>query len=48
MKMDAPVIDDGANAPNGGSLFKRQTGEDGASGYSMLLASYAPGKGPDV
>jgi len=36
------------HAPNGGSLFKRQTGEDGASGYSMLLASYAPGKGPDV
>src|SRR6266576_1087558 len=48
VKMDAPVIDDGANAPNGGSLFKRQTGDDAAAGYSMLLASYAPGKGPDV
>ena len=47
MKMDAPVIDDGASAANGGSLFKRQTGDDGA-GYSILLASYAPGKGPDV
>jgi hypothetical protein len=47
VKMDAPVIDDGANAPNGGSLFKRRT-DDGADGYSMLLASYAPGKGPDV
>ena len=48
VKMDAPVIDDGANAPNGGSLFRRATGEDAASGYSMLLASYAPGKGPDI
>ena len=47
VKMDAPVIDDGANAPNGGSVFKRRT-DDGATGYSMLLASYAPGKGPDV
>jgi hypothetical protein len=48
VRMDAPVIDDGAKASNGGSLFRRQTGEDGASGYSMLLASYAPGKGPDI
>lgn len=48
MKMDAPVIDDGASAANGGSLFKRQTGDDGGAGYSILLASYAPGKGPDV
>jgi len=48
VKMDAPVIDDGAKAPNGGSLFRRQTGDDGAGGYSMLLASYAPGKGPDI
>jgi len=47
VKMDAPVIDDGANAPNGGSLFKRRT-DEGGGGYSMLLASYAPGKGPDV
>jgi hypothetical protein len=47
VKMDAPVIDDGANAPNGGSLFSRRT-DDGGGGYSMLLASYAPGKGPDV
>lgn len=47
VKMDALVIDDGANAPNGGSLFKRRTDEGGA-GYSVLLASYAPGKGPDV
>jgi hypothetical protein len=46
MKMDAPVIDDGASAANGGSLIKRPTGDDG--GYSILLASYAPGKGPDV
>ncbi|HEX3146058.1 MAG TPA: cytochrome c [Pyrinomonadaceae bacterium] len=48
VKMDAPVIDDGANAANGGSLFRRPTGDDGAAGYSMLLASYAPGKGADI
>jgi len=47
VKMDAPVIDDGANAANNGSLFKRRT-DDGGAGYSVLLASYAPGKGPDV
>lgn len=47
VRMDAPVIDDGANAPNGGSLLNRRT-DDGGGGYSMLLASYAPGKGPDV
>jgi len=48
VKMDAPVIDDGAHAANGGSLFRRPTGDDGAAGYSMLLASYAPGKGADI
>lgn len=47
VKMNAPVIDDGANAPNGGSLFKRRS-DEGVAGYSVLLASYAPGKGPDV
>ena len=47
VKMDAPVIDDGANAPNGGSVFDPRTG-DGGAGYSVLLASYAPGKGPDI
>jgi hypothetical protein len=35
MKMDAPVLDDGASAANGGSLFKRQTGDDGGAGYSI-------------
>jgi hypothetical protein len=30
------------------ALFKQRSGDDGAAGYSMLLASYAPGKGPDV
>src|SRR5258708_1443536 len=44
VKMDAPVIDDGAKALNGGSVFDRRTG-DGGAGYSVLLASYAPGKG---
>jgi hypothetical protein len=48
VRMDAPVIDDGASAPNGGSLFNRRTGDDTGAGYSALLASYAPGKGPDV
>jgi hypothetical protein len=48
VRMDAPVIDDGASAPNGGSLFTRRTGDDTGAGYSALLASYAPGKGPDV
>ena len=48
IRMDAPVVDDGAAATNGGSLFTRPTGEDVGAGYSMLLASYAPGKGPDV
>jgi len=48
MKMDAPVVDDGAQAANGGSLFRRQTGDDGGAGYSILLASYAPGKGADI
>jgi mono/diheme cytochrome c family protein len=47
VKMEAPVIDDGAKSPNGGSLFNRRTDDD-AGGYSVLLASYAPGKGPDV
>ncbi len=47
VKMDAPIIDDGANAANGGSLFARRTDGSG-DGYSVLLASYAPGKGPDV
>lgn len=46
VKMDAPVIDDGANASNGGSLFKNRG--EGVAGYSILLTSYAPGKGPDI
>ncbi|MEK6406001.1 MAG: thiol-disulfide isomerase [Acidobacteriota bacterium] len=48
VKMDAPVIDDGASAPNGGSVFKRRSPEEGADLFSILLTSYAPGKGPDV
>jgi len=28
-------------------VFDRRTG-DGGAGYSVLLASYAPGKGPDI
>ena len=48
VKMDAPVIDDGANAPNGGAVYKPRTPEDGGGSFSTLLASYAPGKGSDV
>jgi hypothetical protein len=48
VKMDAPVIDDGANAPNGGSVFKRRIGEEGTDPFSILLAGYAPGKDPDI
>jgi Copper type II ascorbate-dependent monooxygenase, C-terminal domain len=45
---DAPVIDDGASAPNGGAAFNRSTSAQGRDRFSILLASYAPGKGPDV
>lgn len=48
VKIDAPVIDDGARAINGGSLFKRRPSEQGSDLFSILLTSYAPGKGPDV
>jgi hypothetical protein len=48
VRMDAPVIDDGASAANGGAVFRRRTGEEGTDRFSVLLASYAPGKGPDV
>jgi hypothetical protein len=48
VKMDAPVIDDGARAVNGGSLFKRRASDEGSDLFSILLTSYAPGKGPDV
>ena len=48
VKADAPVIDDGANAPNGGAVFKRRVGEEGSDLFSVLLTSYAPGKNPDI
>jgi hypothetical protein len=48
VKMDAPVIDDGARAINGGSLFKRSPSNQGSDLFSILLTSYAPGNGPDV
>lgn len=48
VRLDAPVINDGANTPNGGAVFKPRGVDDGSGGFSMLLASYAPGKGPDV
>jgi len=48
VRMDAPVIDDGADAPNGGAAFKRRAGEEGSDLFSILLTSYAPGKGPDI
>jgi hypothetical protein len=46
--MDAPVIDDGASASNGGAVFRREIGAEGSDLFSMLLASYAPGKEPDI
>jgi hypothetical protein len=48
VKQDAPVIDDGAKLPNGGAVFKRQISEQGSDLFSILLASYAPGKAPDI
>jgi hypothetical protein len=48
VKADAPVIDDGAKAAHGGSAFKRRLDKQGADAFSVMLASYAPGKGPDV
>jgi hypothetical protein len=48
VKTDAPVIDDGANAANGGAAFRRRISEQGSDLFSMLLASFAPGKEPDV
>src|SRR4029077_20668722 len=48
VRLDAPVIDDGADAPNGGAAFKRRAGEEGSDLFSILLTSYAPGKGPDI
>jgi hypothetical protein len=48
VKMDAPVIDDAANLPGGGAAFKRPISEQGADLFSILLASYAPGKPPDI
>lgn len=47
VRLDAPVIDDGASAANGGSLIQRRASEQGSDLFSILLASYAPGKGPD-
>ncbi len=48
VRMDAPVINDGANTPNGGAVFKPRSGGEDSGPFSILLASYAPGKGPDV
>ena len=48
VKLDAPVIDDGANAPNGGAAFNHRAREAGSDLFSILLTSYAPGKAPDV
>jgi hypothetical protein len=48
VKLNAPVIDDGANAPNGGAAFNHRAREEGSDLFSILLTSYAPGKDPDV
>lgn len=47
VKTDAPVVDDGASSPGGGSVFKRGSGPD-ADVLTNWLTSYAPGKGPDI
>src|SRR5262245_8786555 len=48
VKADAPVIDDGANAKNGGSAFQRPSASEGGDAFGLFLAGYAPGKGIDV
>src|SRR5712692_1440704 len=48
VRPEAPVVDDGAAAPNGGAAFNRSESADGSDAFSILLSSYAPGKGPDV
>lgn len=48
VKPDAPVIDDGAQAPHGGSAYQRRATAEGTDLFSIMLASYAPGKDPDV
>jgi hypothetical protein len=48
VRWDAPIIDDGANAPHGGAAFNRRQGQEDADGFSILLTSFAPGKQPDV
>jgi mono/diheme cytochrome c family protein len=48
VKADAPVIDDGCSAPNGGSAFKRPGAGEGGDAFGLFLAGYAPGKGIDV
>ena len=47
-KADAPVINDGCGAPNGGSAFKRPGAGEGGDAFGLFLAGYAPGKGIDV
>src|SRR5258707_8110179 len=41
VRMDAPVIDDGANAANGGSLFSDHDA-DGGGGVNNLLSFFVP------
>ena len=48
VKPDAPVIDDGAKAAHGGSAYQRSANAEGNDLFSIMLASYAPGKDPDV
>jgi copper type II ascorbate-dependent monooxygenase-like protein len=48
VKADAPVVDDGCGAPNGGSAFPRPSVAEGGDAFGLFLAGYAPGKGLDV
>ncbi len=47
VRPDVPVVNDGAQAANGGAVFRRKLGDEGTDLFSILLTSYAPGKPPD-
>lgn len=48
VKMDAPVLDDGCSAPNGGSAFGNNGKGEGGADLGTLLSGYEPGRGGDI
>jgi hypothetical protein len=48
VKADAPVIDDGCSAANGGSAFGDNSKGEGGAELGALLSGYEPGRGGDV